>query len=57
MQLQSSLIRLESTLIQLLLVNIDSESSLIVIITSNNWIVELSNLIVTSKNAITTSNT
>ncbi len=56
MQLQSSLIRLESSL-QLLLVNIDSESSLIVIITSNNWIVELSNLIVTSKNAITTSNT
>ncbi len=42
---------------EFLLVKTDLESSLIVIVTGNNWIVELSNWIVTSKNAITTSNT
>ncbi len=43
MQLQSSLIQLQSSLIELLLVRIVLESSLIDIVTSKNWIVELSN--------------
>jgi len=38
-----------------LLVKTELESSLIIIVTSNNSIVELSNWIVTSKNAIPTS--
>ncbi len=43
MQLQSSLIQLQSSLIKLLLVRTVLESSLIGIVTSKNWIVELSN--------------
>ncbi len=43
MQLQSSLTELESSAIAFLLVTIELESSLIGIVTSKNWIVELSN--------------
>jgi len=41
--LQSSVIELESSVIAFLLVKTELESSLIIIVTSNNWIRELSN--------------